>query len=238
LSSTPTTPSTISSTEVDLDRLAPEDLLGEAVVGHVRAAPRTIDGEEPQARHREAVQLGVADAHQFVGALGGGVERHRSVDRVGFLEAGAIQRAIAVDRAGRRVDQVADLVMTGSLQHRQVAGQIGVLIGERVVDRVAHARLSGQVHNALGADRPDQLGERDVVGDIHADHGEAWTILEPGGAGGLEGRVIIVVEKIDPDHRLAALQQALGHVHADEARRARNDNRSVHNLTLVRWRRR
>jgi hypothetical protein len=46
---------------IDLDRLALQHLLGEAVIGHVRPAPRAIDGEEPQARLREAVELGVAD---------------------------------------------------------------------------------------------------------------------------------------------------------------------------------
>jgi hypothetical protein len=112
-------------------------------------------------------------------------------------------------------------------QDRQVAGQVGALVGERVVDRVAHAGLGGQVDDALGAAGADQLHHRRVVGDVQADHGEARPAVETGGAGGLEGRVVVVVEDVDADHRLAAVEQALGHVHADETRGAGDDDRRV-----------
>ena len=51
--------------------------------------------------------------------------------------------------------------------------------------------------------------------------------VETGGAGGLKGRVVIVVEDVDADHRLAAIEQSLGHVHADETGGAGDDDRPL-----------
>ncbi len=111
-------------------------------------------------------------------------------------------------------------VAARGLQHRQVAGQVGALIGERILDRVAHARLGGQVHDPLGAAFADQGLERLRVGDVHPDHGEAGPLFQPPGPRRLQGGVVVVVEGVDPD-ALAAVQQAMGDVGSDESRRRR-----------------
>src|SRR3546814_7519829 len=52
----------------DGDRLTRQDFRGEDPHRHVRTAPGAIDGEEAQAGPRDAEEMGVGFAHQFVGA--------------------------------------------------------------------------------------------------------------------------------------------------------------------------
>ena len=53
--------------------LASQELIGEAEIGHVGPASRPIDGEEPQTRGRDIVQLAVAVGKEFVALLSCGV---------------------------------------------------------------------------------------------------------------------------------------------------------------------
>src|SRR6185437_7642931 len=50
----------------DLDGLACENFLGEAKERHVRPAPRSVDGEEAQARHRKPIEMRVSVCSEFV----------------------------------------------------------------------------------------------------------------------------------------------------------------------------
>ena len=61
---------------VDLDGVALEELVGEAEIGHVGTAGRTINGEEAKAGRGDVVEFTVAVGHELVGLLGGGVEGH------------------------------------------------------------------------------------------------------------------------------------------------------------------
>jgi len=63
-----------------------------------------------------------------------------------------------------------------------------------------------------------------VLGDVHADHREARSSLQPRGARGLQAWIIIVVEDVDADDGLAAIQQPFGHMHPDEAGRTGDDD--------------
>lgn len=58
----------------DLDRVAFEELVGEAEVCHVGTAGGTVDGEETQAGGGYVVELAVGVRHKLVALLGGGVE--------------------------------------------------------------------------------------------------------------------------------------------------------------------
>ena len=129
-------------------------------------------------------------------------------------------------KKGQQFEQVLEAVrMAAGLEHRQVAGEVGLLVGEGVVDRVAHARLGGEVHDPPRPLGPHQRAEALGVGDVEADHPEAGQGLEPGGPGGLQGRVVVVVEVVHPHDALAAAEQAFGHVHADEPGCAGDDDR-------------
>ena len=70
----------------DVDGVSGEDGSGEQVEGHVRAAPRPVDGEETQARGGKPVEMAVGVGHEFVGLFGGGVEAHGMVYVVAHRE--------------------------------------------------------------------------------------------------------------------------------------------------------
>ena len=103
---------------------------------------------------------------------------------------------------------------------------VGMHIGERIDQRVAHARLRRQVHDALDVGvRRDQAGEAAAVGEIEVMEAKALGAFEDGAAGVLEGDVVIVVEAVDPDHAAAAAEDGAADVEADEAGGAGDQNR-------------
>ncbi len=57
-----------------VNRLACQDLLGEDKQRHIRPAPGTVYGKEPQAGGGQVVQVAVGVGHQLVGLLGGRVQ--------------------------------------------------------------------------------------------------------------------------------------------------------------------
>ena len=66
-----------------------------------------------------------------------------------------------------------DAVVAAGLQHRQVAGKVGALVGEGVVDRVADAGLGGEVDDPLAPGVRTRAAIGLGVGDIGADHAES-----------------------------------------------------------------
>jgi hypothetical protein len=111
-------------------------------------------------------------------------------------------------------------VLAAGLQDVQEAAEVGLAIGVRMGDGVAHPGLGGQVHHAVEALGREQRLHPGAVGHVQALEAKARLRRQPGQPGLLERRVVVVVEVVDADHLVAARQQALGHVHADEAGRA------------------
>jgi hypothetical protein len=92
---------------------------------------------------------------------------------------------------------------------------------------MADAGLRGQVHDA-GDLVPGASGEaldRLEVGDIGLLEREARVPAQALEPRGLERRVVIAVEVVEPQHRLAAPEQGEAHVIADEARAAGDQDR-------------
>lgn len=58
----------------NLDGLAGFELVGEAEVGHVRAACGAVDGEEAEPRAWDVVEFAVGVRHELVALFGGGVQ--------------------------------------------------------------------------------------------------------------------------------------------------------------------
>jgi hypothetical protein len=56
----------------------------------------------------------------------------------------------AVDAGTRRIEQVLDAVVATALEHIHEADQVAVGVGERVLQRVAHACLGGEVDHRVG----------------------------------------------------------------------------------------
>ena len=92
--------------------------------------------------------------HQFVRLLGRGIEADRMIDIVGVRER---QLGVgAIDRRRRRKDQMLAAVVPAAFQHVEEALQVGVDIGVRIAERMAHAGLRGEMHDM----RKSVLGEQ------------------------------------------------------------------------------
>ena len=206
----------------DVDRLAGEDVARELEQRHVRPAPGAVHGEEPQPRHRQAIERGVGVRHQLVRLLGRGVERERMIHVL--VHAERHLRVRAVHRARRCEHQVLDAVVTAALQHVQRARQVAVGVGVRVLDRVAHAGLRREVHDAADRGACEQRFHRRAVGEVDAREAESLARREAREARLLERRVVVRVQVVEADDLVAAREQPLADVVADEARRAGHEN--------------
>ncbi len=114
--------------------------------------------------------------------------------------------------------------MARRLQNRKMTGQVGALVGERLVDRIANARLGGEVHDPLGAAVGDQRREGLMVRDVEADHGEARSRFQPRRPRRLERGIVVVDEGIDAYDGFPTIKQAVGRVSPDEPGRAGDDD--------------
>ena len=93
--------------------------------------------------------MAVGVGHQLIGLLAGGIEAHRMVHRLPLVKR---QVAVAaVDRAARGIHQVANAVVTASLQDVAEPHQIALDVGRRVLKRVAHPCLGRQIHHHFRA---------------------------------------------------------------------------------------
>ena len=73
--------------------------------------------------------------------------------------------------------------MPAALEHVQRANQVTVGVGVRVLDRVAHAGLSGEVHHALQPGAREQRFHALPIGEVELLEGEplvAAENLQPG----------------------------------------------------------
>lgn len=199
----------------DVDGLAGQDGPGEEEEGHVRTAPGTVDGEEAQARARNSIEMGVGMGHEFVGLLAGGVEGDGVVDVV--VDGEGHEGVGAVDRGGGGKDEVADGVVAAALEDIEEAGDVAVDVGVGVDEGVADAGLGGQVDDGAETVFGEEVGHAASIGKVEADEGEAGAALELGEAGVFEGGVVVVVEVVEADDGVAAVEQAGSGVEADEA---------------------
>ena len=87
--------------------------------------------------------------HQFVGLLGRGIEADRMVDGISFRERDL--GIAAIDGATRRVGQMFDAMMSRALENVQEGGEIRFAVDLRVLDRIPHACLRGEMDDPLGA---------------------------------------------------------------------------------------
>ncbi len=143
---------------VDLDDLALQQLVGEAKIRHIRPAGRTVHGEEAQAGAGDIVQLAVAMRHELVTLLGGGIEGDGIVHPVVGAERHLL--VAAIDAGGAGVDQVLDTLVArffallrmtvlgvpARLQDVVKANDVALDIDIRILDAVAHTRLSSKVY--------------------------------------------------------------------------------------------
>ena len=189
----------------DVDRLAGQDVLREQEQRHVGTTPRPVHREEAQSRHRQFVEIGVRVRHQLVRLLGRGVERQRMIDIL--MHGERHLRIRAVHRAGRRVDEMLGAVVPAAFEDVGEADDVAVDVRERILQRVAHARLRCEVNHASELLPREQLLHARPVREIQLDEAEVRPLPQLREPRFLKRDVVVVVEVVEPDDFVAALQR-------------------------------
>ena len=108
--------------------------------------------------------------------------------------------------------------MPGHLQNCQMPQHVGGDVGERLLQRIAHAGLGCEMDNPPDVRiRRRQFSHRGAVGDVRAVEAKAAMPRQTLQPRVLQPHIVVGVDFIDADHLLAARQQRLGDVIADEA---------------------
>ena len=105
-------------------------------------------------------------------------------------------------------------------ERRQVVGEVGAGIDERVADTGLRRKVDDLPEGAVA----EQARCCPGVGEIGADEPEPRLAHEPREPRLLEGYVVIRVEVVDPGHLTALREERERRVHADETRAAGHQN--------------
>ncbi|CAA6671032.1 unnamed protein product [Spirodela intermedia] len=175
------------------------DVAGEGEVGHIRPPPWPVDGEEAEAGDGEPVDVVVRVGDLLAGLLKG----HLLVEAIDGTGGGPDHRRLRIGGFA-------------GLQEGDQSGDVAVDVGGRVLNGVADAGLSGEVHDVGEGDDVEELCEQASVVDV-ALHDEDAVVGEAGLAGLLQGGVVVGVEVVEAHYAIAALLEVDGDVGADEA---------------------
>ena len=117
-----------------------------------------------------------------------------------------------------------DLVVAAAFEDVDEADDIAVGIGSRILDGITHARLGGEMHDAVGFEGPECLLDSLSILEIAPEIGKARMREQALHPGALEADVVIVVEIVDTKDLVATFEQAFGDCRADESGRTRHEN--------------
>jgi hypothetical protein len=118
-----------------------------------------------------------------------------------------------------------DRVVPTALEDVDEGDEIGVHVGVRVGEGIAHAGLGGEMDHALGPHPGEEVRNGGAVGEVELLEGEAGAPLELGQAGEFEADVVIVIEDVHAVDLIAAVQEALGEVETDKTGDTGNKSR-------------
>jgi len=109
--------------------------------------------------------MAIGVRHQFVGALGGGIELQRMVGRLVF---GKGQPGVGTIHArGARIDEVRVRVGgAAAFQYIDEGVDVAAHVGARVLQRVAHARLGRQMDDRVEPVRGEAGFQHFALGQI------------------------------------------------------------------------
>jgi hypothetical protein len=111
-----------------------------------------------------------------------------------------------------------------SFEDVEKADDVAVDVHVGILERVADARLSRKVNDALRPFARKEIRYPASVGDIELDEPESGVRREPREARLLQGNVVVVVEVIEAENVVAARKEPLRDVHPDESRCARDED--------------
>ncbi|GER35037.1 root hair defective 3 GTP-binding protein [Striga asiatica] len=202
-----------------------QDILCEEEVSHVGPAPGPIHGEEPKPSYGKAVYVVVGMGYLLTGLFGGSVQAGGPVSLVLFGKRDFVVEPI--DRAGRGphnrglwIGRFAGL--ENIHEARDVAGDIGRGIFHRVTD----PGLGRKVHHVREGHEVEKLDKQIGVVYVTVDH-EDPVPKKKVLAGPFQGRVVVIVEIVEPDYAVAAPSKGGRDVAADEAGGASDEDREV-----------
>ncbi len=116
-----------------------------------------------------------------------------------------------------------DPVVSAAFEYVERAEDVALDVGVGLFQRVAHPRLSAQMHDAFEFFGGEQARHRIPIGQIRADEPERAVRREPGEARLLERDIVVIVQIVEPDHLVAAIEQALGGGSSNKSGGARNE---------------
>ena len=109
-------------------------------------------------------------------------------------------------------------MVPAAFQHVDETREIGVDIGMRMVDRIAHASLCREMHHFCKTVPGKQAFHRCAIGEIDLLERETGLPAQDVQPRPLQRGIVIIVEVIEADHRAALGEQPARDVEADEPR--------------------
>lgn len=122
---------------------------------------------------------------------------------------------------------MAAALMTTPLEHIERAANVAIDVGVRMGQRISHTRLRTEMHDPVEAMLRKERCHGGIVGQILPDELKTAMRLQTSETRFFETQVVVGVEVVETDHHLTLGEQAFGHVHADEARSAGDENAHV-----------
>ena len=126
-----------------------------------------------------------------------------------------------------------DAVVAAAFQNMRETNDVAVHVSERILDRVAHTRLRGEVDDAFGFVRGERIGNGFWVGQIGAYVGVIRMIHKPREARFFDGWVIVIIVVIEPDDAITPREQTLGQRRSDEPGRTGDEGSGHGSLSCV-----
>ncbi len=114
-----------------------------------------------------------------------------------------------------------DAIVAAALEDVERAGDVAAHVAVWILQRIAHSRLGGKMHDALKFFPREQILHAVVIGDIQLHEAKPGLPAQPIAPRFLESDVVIVVQIVEPDDLVPARQQVERSVVTDEARSAR-----------------
>jgi hypothetical protein len=174
--------------------------------------------------------MGIGVAHAFGRLLGGGIDGELGV---GLLRLGEGHLGIgAVDRTGRGHQKMTHRVAPRGLHNVEGADDIGIEIGARILEAVAHAGLGGQMHDLVGDKGVDRRIECRLILEPRLGRRELRVPVQHVVAAALERHVVIIGHPVIAVHDHALVEQQLREVISDEAGGAGDEDAPGHDDRL------